>query len=528
MELGPKKTPALSAWELPALIGAGLLLVTLAICFWFVCDDAFISFRYARNLAEGHGLRYNLGVDPPVEGYSNFLWVVLGAAIFKFGLPIEIVLPIVSLISAVVLLSGVWATLRIRMGLNPASAMAAAYSLAIFPPMAVWSSSGLAAMPVALSLFGLYYFLVLSSAKHAGWLAGLSGVFLVLLRVEGILWFSLLAVLVLVFGTQPKKRLVQCLMIVGAAFVSYFLWRWQYYQELLPNTVTNKVSFSELVLIRGGKYALLYLLTFLTPLMIPFGLWAWVRAQRWQSVSGVLLTLALVAYPIAVGGDFMAMGRFFVPLLPFQAVCFGFLIDYLLNKRWRKVVSCLIGVVILLSIAPTFNLHLVPKGVRRQLHFRLNTPVFRSEFEQWAYMRDNSERWQYLGRGLRLHAKPGESLVAGAIGNVGYYSGLYIYDRFGLVEARVARQAARLNQRSPGHEKMVLPQFFLNDRPTYLKAHLLRLPSMASRVVATKDKWQKNKLFSDYEPHYVELPWRDSKGSKLAMLLLKRKQSNLN
>ena len=45
--------------------------------FNFVCDDAFISFRYARNLADGLGLRYNLGVEPPVEGYSNFLWVLL-------------------------------------------------------------------------------------------------------------------------------------------------------------------------------------------------------------------------------------------------------------------------------------------------------------------------------------------------------------------------------------------------------------------------------------------------------------------
>jgi hypothetical protein len=51
--------------------------------FWFLADDAFISFRFARNLALGHGLRYNLGVHLPVEGYSNFLWVIL-CAIFEF------------------------------------------------------------------------------------------------------------------------------------------------------------------------------------------------------------------------------------------------------------------------------------------------------------------------------------------------------------------------------------------------------------------------------------------------------------
>ena len=35
--------------------------------FWFVTDDAYISFRYSRNLALGHGLRFNPGEVPPAE-----------------------------------------------------------------------------------------------------------------------------------------------------------------------------------------------------------------------------------------------------------------------------------------------------------------------------------------------------------------------------------------------------------------------------------------------------------------------------
>src|ERR1051325_2370710 len=45
----------------------------------FLCDDAFISFRYARNFAQGHGLVFNPGHER-VEGYSNFLWVLILAA----------------------------------------------------------------------------------------------------------------------------------------------------------------------------------------------------------------------------------------------------------------------------------------------------------------------------------------------------------------------------------------------------------------------------------------------------------------
>jgi hypothetical protein len=37
-------------------------------------DDTYISMRYARHLANGHGLVWNIG-EAPVEGFTNFLWV---------------------------------------------------------------------------------------------------------------------------------------------------------------------------------------------------------------------------------------------------------------------------------------------------------------------------------------------------------------------------------------------------------------------------------------------------------------------
>ena len=56
------------------------LLGWLASVTWFISDDAFISFRYVRNLLEGHGLVFNPGEY--VEGYTNFLWVLELAAIW--------------------------------------------------------------------------------------------------------------------------------------------------------------------------------------------------------------------------------------------------------------------------------------------------------------------------------------------------------------------------------------------------------------------------------------------------------------
>ena len=53
-------------------------------------EDAYITFRYARNLAEGHGLVWNPGEDP-VEGSTEFLWVMLVAGGSKLGPGVETV-----------------------------------------------------------------------------------------------------------------------------------------------------------------------------------------------------------------------------------------------------------------------------------------------------------------------------------------------------------------------------------------------------------------------------------------------------
>lgn len=51
-------------------------------------DDANIFFRYARNLAQGHGLVWNPGGER-VEGFSSPAWVLLLAPAFPLGVPVE-------------------------------------------------------------------------------------------------------------------------------------------------------------------------------------------------------------------------------------------------------------------------------------------------------------------------------------------------------------------------------------------------------------------------------------------------------
>ena len=78
----PQNTPAIHSGESRTSDMLGFIFVWIPYAllvrrFWWLCDDAFISFRYSRNWALGNGLRYNLGEHIPVEGYSNFLWVAI-------------------------------------------------------------------------------------------------------------------------------------------------------------------------------------------------------------------------------------------------------------------------------------------------------------------------------------------------------------------------------------------------------------------------------------------------------------------
>jgi arabinofuranosyltransferase len=156
-----------------AMLALSVPFCLLVYRFWFVCDDAYISFRYARNWVQGHGLRYNLGEQPPVEGYSNFLWVVLSAAFELMGANPERWIPFVSVGCGLVLLALVQRTLLTRFDTGAAPAFFATLTLASFPPFALWSTSGLETMAFALALFVAFERLVLRE-EPAPWMAAVA------------------------------------------------------------------------------------------------------------------------------------------------------------------------------------------------------------------------------------------------------------------------------------------------------------------------------------------------------------------
>src|SRR2546423_9171815 len=81
--LASPRLPLLASAAFSAAFIARTAFVVNGEVFFSLFDDAMISMRYGRNLAEGHGLVWNPG-QAPVEGYTNLLWTLWMAVLHLF------------------------------------------------------------------------------------------------------------------------------------------------------------------------------------------------------------------------------------------------------------------------------------------------------------------------------------------------------------------------------------------------------------------------------------------------------------
>jgi arabinofuranosyltransferase len=149
----------------------------------FVTDDAFISVRYADNIANGHGFVWSPH-GPRVEGFSNPLLVIGEVLAHLFGVATITAARVIGVGSGVVLLLviGLYAP---RVVGRAASNIALAL-VAFYPPLAVWAVGGLETLPATLVVTAGV--LLLCQEPHRGRAAKAGCVFALLpwLRPEGI------------------------------------------------------------------------------------------------------------------------------------------------------------------------------------------------------------------------------------------------------------------------------------------------------------------------------------------------------
>ncbi|HMB68557.1 MAG TPA: hypothetical protein VKU85_04575, partial [bacterium] len=174
-------------------------------------------------------------------------------------------------------------------------------------------------------------------------------------------------------------------------------------------------------------------------------------------------------YAVAVGGDFMTMGRLLAPGWPFAALLLGGLLAQISARKPRgaRTAAALGILAVVVALLPAANIHLVPDPVRERVSVRGHWGKFWSEIEYWNVMRTNAARWKRLGLALKEYAPAGAAVVAPGIGHIGYFSELTVLDQAGLVDRDVAHRPVR-ELTAPGHDKAVPVEFFLDRNPELL------------------------------------------------------------
>ena len=215
----------------------------------FTTDDAFISWRYAKHLAEGYGLRWN-PTNPPVEGYSNFSWVMLASLFIKLGLPVTIAIKCFSCISLAAALLFLYQLSRTLLSALPATLPV--YLFSHYIGIVWWTPSGLeTSFFVALVLFVTWQSVCALKSTHfnkTAWILACLGLtLLALTRFDGIMWSIIIcvfAVCSLRHSIKLKAHFPHLLLIFILCFVLpyalYFAWRLYYFGQIVPNSYTCK------------------------------------------------------------------------------------------------------------------------------------------------------------------------------------------------------------------------------------------------------------------------------------------------
>jgi arabinofuranosyltransferase len=429
---------------------APLLLAPALVLLWAwwlhpaTADDAFITYRYARNWAAGLGITYNPGA-PPVEGYTNFLWLVLAALSLKLGASPVALMPFIGALCAAgtCLLLGL-ALRRLTPHAGVGWWMWPGLLVAADPLWSLWAVSGLETPLVALCVTGGMCSALVRRGR-AEWTTAAWFIAAALTRPDAALWALVVGLWCL--RVDRRRALARLALPLGLAFGGYWVWRWMHFECFWPNSFHAKTGGQGALLILGLRdlgWGLLHNAAVVFPFLAT--MWSLDVARRrgvgifpgglWAAAAAVGVHLLYLAW---CGGDAFPGDRFLMPALPVMAIVlfWGTAIlggprAFFDHLRVPHVARIAVPVILALSA-------LLPLGVT--LRARRQT-----EIAQW--------RWTCVGRWLDAHTPPGTRVALNPIGAVGFYAPqVFIIDMLGLTDPVIARGPVREPWLPPGHRK---------------------------------------------------------------------------
>lgn len=313
-------------WGDVALVASGLVLVG-ALLFRhgnFFHDDAFISLRYAVNLAETGRPHWNPGEW--VEGYTSLLHIASTTLPIKLGVDPVLAVRLVNFVAALATVILVVVASRMAGLTRLVDRLPVVVTFAALPCVALWVLGGLEAIMATALLFGGLVCLQ-ADLRAPGLrnlvLAALLFSLAILTRLDTAVFIagSGLAVLLVRPGTF-LQRVIAAAIVAGvpaAVSVVQILVRLRLYGEVFPLTFYAKTDLPLALRMENGLFYLI-----VSNINAPIILIAVALALH-SVLSGrirpavVLLALPIVfhaLYLLWAGGDHMPAGRMLLPMVP--------------------------------------------------------------------------------------------------------------------------------------------------------------------------------------------------------------------
>jgi arabinofuranosyltransferase len=369
----------------------------------FTVDDAYISFRYGKNLVAHHLWNWNPS-GPREEAYTSALYTALSVIPALLRLSPALFFKLVGMACVGVMFY------RMRSAASPFAALFGTLLIAIHPWVWLHAYSALETPLYMLLILEMALCAHRASTTSPAWVYTVF-LLLPLTRPEGIV-FACAGVLLYWRGrgTAPKR-----LPWFAASFslgLLYFIARWRFFHHLLPNPSYVKLAperwsaVASQVLYNFSESKGYFLLLFLVALV------ARKPCTRIFAIAGLALLLLLYA-PHAMHMNYA--DRFY-----FQ-VAFPILLFFLIAEDVHRIAPTA-SIVVLVGLFAASIDELRP----RLVYFP-------------ALIQSNLE----LGRGLAPFAS-NHTLFTGDAGAIPYYSNWISYDPFGLATYSIARAGVTL------------------------------------------------------------------------------------
>jgi arabinofuranosyltransferase len=270
-------------------------------------------------------------------------------------------------------------------------------------------------------------------------------------------------VLLLTLKRTSINQLTMLLLPFAIIYGSYFVWRFNFYGKLFPNTFYIKAPGT--MMIRLGMAYGWHFFVHCAP-YIPFALVVYRAFRSKRLIIGDINLLILMIcvcysiYVIIVGGDFMGLYRFMMPILPLTYILFYRL--YSSSVMPRNTLRNKLPPIVALVIFAIINIISCVRS--REISLAYNV-------DSIGVLKNYVNTWGDVGRLLLRISRPTDTIAVTAAGTIPYYSQLYTIDMLGLEAVDQSGFEFNNNFIRPGHVYMISSKYLIEAKPQFIIAH---------------------------------------------------------